>query len=519
MKDKFFALRLPPGLYRNGTKYEAKGRWYDANLIRFFERTIRPIGGWRVARDTAGGALNGVGAGAVRHALGWIATGGVRRLVVATVTGSGSAFELTAVVNGTAYDITPSGITNGTINTSSSVGAGEYGDADYGEGIYGGGGLSLTEGDVWHLDTFGDYLVACRPSDGKIHIWGGNTSNRAVPLNTTTFPGTTDGDHPINNFGVVVTPERFLVALGADGDARKIKWADQESFTVWTPDTTNQAGDFILTTNGRIRCGRRTKGQTLIWTDTDMHSMNYIGGTLVYSIRMEGENCGIIGPNALAMADTQAFWMGLDGFFTFDGFVKPVPCDVYDAVFGDLNKTQAQKIVGVSNSTFSEVTFFYPSAAANENDRYVTFNYREGHWTTGRLARSAAIDRGPFEYPIWVSEAGIVYEHEFGTDRGNEQPYLESGPIEIGDGDRVMGVMRLIPDENTLGNVRLYLYTAFWPTDTEVMNGPFTVAQPTDVRYTARQVRVRLEQDVGALDEVDWRFGVLRLGVNQKGTR
>jgi hypothetical protein len=383
MIENLIPIDLPPGLMRNGTKYQAAGRWYDANLVRFYEKTIGPIGGWRLVGDDVGGTLGTV-AGVPRAAVGWAGESG------AVNVGIGTNSRLYVLIGGVLSDITPTGLTAGGVDSGYSSGA--YGAGVYGSGFYGTGSLAqaLTEAGTWQLDTFGADLVGVLSSDGKLYVWTG----------TPTTPAAVAAGAPINNRGVVVTPERFLVALGADGDARKVAWASQETVVTWVADSTNTAGDFILQTNGRLIAGRRTDTNTLLWTDTDLHEMSYIGGVLVYSFIRKGDNCGLLAPNAVALTGSRIYWMGRKKFFTYDGYVQEVPSDVTDYVFGDFNWTQAAKVNAVTISAKNEVWWFYPSANATENDRYVIYNTKENHWVTGSLVRTAGFDSGATPYPM-----------------------------------------------------------------------------------------------------------------------
>lgn len=529
MIEKLVPLKLPPGLYRNGTRYEAKGRWYDANLVRFIENTIQPVGGWRIVSDSNGdplGALTGVPR--AMHA--WrSSTGDI-------LVGIGTNSHAYAFINGVLTDITPaSGFTPGA--EDSETVSGLYGAGDYGTGLYGVGSFAetLDEAGIWQFDNFGDYLVGVLTDDGKLWVWDGDAGNDFEEAG---------GGAPQDNSAVVVTPERFLTVLGAGGNPRLVQWADRETTDDWTPDALNTAGEQELATNGRLICGRRGRDSTLLWTDADLWSMNYVGGGLVYGFTKVGDKCGIIGPNAVATVDGRAFWMGKDSFHAFDGFAQPLPCDVRDYVFEDFNSTQAIKVFAMTFSQFGEVWWFYPSAGSTENDRYVAYNYREGHWTFGRLARTAGFDRGATPNPMLAGPTGELLEHEVlearpllwiegvalyasgeayadglyyagGLVAVTAVPFLESGPMEIGDGDQVVRVQRLVPDEQTLGDVQASFYAAMYPTATETVRGPYTLENPTSVRFTARQVRVRLEE----VNETSWRVGTIRLGVIPGGRR
>ena len=181
---------------------------------------------------------------------------------------------------------------------------------------------------------------------------------------------------------------------------------------------------------------------------------------------------------------------------------------------------QQAKCWATALGNFGEVWFFYPSANSQEPNRYVVWNFRENHWTIGTLTRTVGMDRGTFEYPMFV-DLTRVYEHERGTTHaGAGTPFLESGPIELGNGEQVMTARQLFPDEATLagqvlGSVNATIFSATYPTATEATHGPFTLANPTSVRLTGRQVRLRLEE----IAEGDWRVGDLRLEAVAAGKR
>lgn len=311
---------------------------------------------------------------------------------------------------------------------------------------------------------------------------------------------------------------------------RLVQWADQETAvatTDWVPTPTNTAGSFELTTDGSVVCGRKTRGGTLIWTTTDLWMMTYIGGDFVFRFDQAGVNCGIVASHAVAVNDTAAYWMGLSGFYAYDGFVKPIPCDVQDYVFGSLNRTYAHYIWALENPQFGEVTWFYPHASQTEITRYVTFNYRENHWAVGTLARTAGM---PFQIgvgvvPVMTNAAAVVFDHETGTARNSEGTVsLESGPIELGDGDNLMQVQSVIPDDKTTADttgdaktpaVTLTMYGAQNADGAETTYGPFTLAAKTTLRAKMRQVRIKLLEVSAAA----WRVGVIRLGVIKSSRR
>jgi hypothetical protein len=256
-----------------------------------------------------------------------------------------------------------------------------------------------------------------------------------------------------------------------------------------------------------------------VWKDTDVHALEYLGPPLVYGTRRVGGFCGIAGPNAVSIIESGAAWMGGNGFFHYDGGLRSLPCDVSDYVFSDINLVQAAKITAAHNSKFGEVWWFYCSASATEVDRYVVWNYRENTWNIGSLSRTCWTDSGVFPYPMAVDSSGYVYEHEYGwTNNGTAITtgrYATSGPVEVGDGDRVMAIQQVVPDEKTSGQATLTFLTQFTPEGSQSTFGPYSLSAYTDARFTARQVSMKI---IGAADE-DWRVGKIRLDAVSGGRR
>lgn len=422
----------------------------------------------------------------------------------------GSPARCWAFTEGALTEITPASFTEGQEDATASGEA--YGDGAYGIGAYGAGDPSqttITPAQSWQLDNFGEVLVTVARSDGQLLSWDLDTSNNLSVV----------ANAPTNNEAVVVTPERFLVALGAGGDGRKVQWADQESMTTWTPTATNQAGDFILPGPGQILLGKRARGETLIWTTSDLFAMRYIAGQLVYSFQQVGSDCGPISSRAVAMVDgTRAFWMGQESFYVYNGFAQPISSEVSDYVYNDMNRLQSSKIHAVPMPEFGAVWWYYCSSGSSDIDRYVVYNYVDDHWAVGELNRTAGVPRGVFQYPMAADKTGAIYDHERGstyldTNGSGLTPFAESGPFEVAQGNRLAVVQELIPDEKTLGDVQMKIFTRLYPTADETEHGPFTMTNPTSVRMTGRQVRVRAEQV-----STGWRLGDVRLDV-EPGSR
>lgn len=488
-------LAIPPGVFRNGTELQSTGRWYDANLVRWTEGAMEPVGGWE-ARPIA--ALTGK----ARSLLTWKTNGNVRLMAI------GTSSKLYAVTqSNTLVDITPTGFTAGSDDASTGAG---YGIGTYGGGYYGTprpDSGSVTPATTWSLDTWGEYLVGCSTSDGKLYEW---QLDYATPTKAQQILNS-----PTNCIGTLVTAERSMFALGADGDGRKVAWSDLEDNTVWTAASTNLAGSQILQTSGRIITAKRVRGQNLILTDIDAHVGTYVGQPFVYQFEIAGRACGAASANCVAVLDNMAVWMGQKGFHMYDGYVKPLPCEVYDYVFNNINTNQLSKVYAVNNAQYNEVWWFYPSAASNENDSYVVWDYVENHWTIGNLARTAGTDRSVFRNPIMIGTDGIIYDHEVGLNYGGLSPYAESGPFQIGQGDQILYVNEMIPDERNQGSVNATFKTRYYPNGAETTHGPYSLTNPTSVRFNGRQIKMRVTTTTPS----DWRVGVQRLNGVAGGRR
>jgi hypothetical protein len=482
MQETLVPVKLPPGIFRNGTKLDASGRWYDGNMMRWVEGFPQPIGGWEDTDfvNTLGSSAGVKAVSAFAHRL----TDGTVRLAVGLMDGG-----VVVVPGGDNLGLSPTGglLATGRDFAIPSDTAGDY---------------DISEADTWSFDLLGDTLVYVVTCDGRLITKAGALGS--------SLPSAA----PTDNKAVVVTPERFVTLLAADGNSRRVQWADQESTTVWAPLSTNQAGSFDLATSGRIMAGRRSKGQTLIWTDVDLWSMNFIGGSLVYSFQQEGDQCGIVSRHAMVVTDSQVLWMGRNNFFRYDGFVQPIPCEVHDYVFEDFNYVQASQVWAMTIAEYSEAWWFYCSSESTTIDKYVVYNYRDNWWSVGELARTTGVDAGIMPYPIMVAYDRNLYHHEIGEDRDGATPFLESGPVTL-DKDRVMRIQRIVPDVSALGDAEVSVYTSMYPTESETLNGPYSLANPTDVRLSAKHIRLRVEEAAAT----SWRVGTIQLGVIPQGRR
>lgn len=488
-----FPLTAPPGIFRSGTQLQSQGHWYDANLVRFYAEMIFPHGGWRVKSTSAM-------TGAPRALITWKANDGSSKVSCAT---HSHIYYMSRA--GVVSDITPVAYVAG---RADAIAAGGYGGGLYGVGIYGTPRPDTTQiqdATVTSMDTWGEDLVFVSPDDTVIWQWNLNTA--VLPTKVTNSPSAT---------ALIVTQERILMALGAEGVSRRVKWSDQENNTVWAASATNQAGDFDLQTAGRLMMGMRISGGVLLLTDLDIHLANYTADNRVYSFDKKGDGCGAISRDAGIALDNQAVWMGNNGFWLYNGFVQPLPCSVFDYVFNDLNYLQRSKVTCEQNAEFGEVKWQYPSGGSTEIDRYVIWNYRENHWSIGALSRLCGADAGVMQFPLRADASGNIYEHEVGfAYSGGLMPYLEGGPFMMGQGDSVIYANLLLPDDRTVGDVNATFYVKFEPDGAETTFGPYSLSSRTDLRFGGRQMRIRYDTTVNT----DWRIGIPKLDVTQGGAR
>jgi hypothetical protein len=301
---------------------------------------------------------------------------------------------------------------------------------------------------------------------------------------------------------------------------------------VWTPSDINSAGDINLNTNGIGMTGTRVGLQNLVWTTTDVHLVNFVGQPAIYSPIRIGTACGLIGPRAWAVAASgasageAAYWMSQGGFFQYTGAVTPLPCEVQDFIWQNINFKQAAKIYASVNSQFHEVIWFFSSLTSTEIDSYVTYNYKENIWYFGirsSLARTTYIDRGSVPLPLGVDPGGVIYEHETGylANQASRvgQVFAQSGPAEIGNGAQVVYSDMMLVDGDGLTNSSGANVLTMTPKARLTPQSPIIASAPipfapnaqgyTPVRFCGRQIGLRFD----AVVDAGWALGKLRLFV------
>jgi hypothetical protein len=448
----------------------------------------------------------------------------------------------------------------------------------WGRGTWGSGSTSpiFQPARLIFMDKFNNDLVFNTQYDtvsgagGEIYYWEYNNSlsNRAVLLSSVS--GAVAVPQKVGK--ILFTPQGFLLALGCTTydplatppdylgtyDPLLIRWSNVDPDIGpepenWQPTTTNTAGFLRLQSGSRIVTAINTRQETLVFTNTSLTSIQFLGTAEVFGLQELSHNISIIGANALTGSNNITYWMGRDRFYTYSGRVDTLPCTIRQYIFTDLNFTQSALIFAGVNNKFTEIIWFYPSANSNEIDRYVVFNYLENIWYYGQLERTAWLDSGVFNNPVGLDN-GWVYQHENGTDDG--QPlgapplpitaYIQSADVDIDDGDKYMLIRRVIPDINFRGSETANPVTGLpivpeaditvgvrnFPgaassttnaegqtTDATIVTATATIDQYTNqvfIRARGRQMNFKIASDtVGT----QWQLGLPRVDARPDGTR
>jgi hypothetical protein len=601
---------IKPGINKEVTDYTGQGQWVDSDNVRFFNGLPQKIKGWDKFVDTT---IVGV----VRDQHGWIALDGTRydafgtdrklyvyeegvvfditpirdtealtnpfttngtATVLVTDSGHGceagsfvtfdsfstidgldmnQEFEVTTVVNTSAYTLTHTSTASG-----STAGGGGTGDANYqinpgpsfSTAAYGWGtdgyGLGAwgepstvsnvtLEARQWSLDNFGEDLIATQLNGGT-YRWdtsSGTSTRAAIVANAPTT----------SRLSLVSTPDRHLVLLGTENtigtpssqDDLLIRFSDQENITTYQPTAENTAGSLRIADGSRIMAAERSRGQILIWTDTSLHSMQFIGPPFTFGLRQLGSKCGIIGSHVGVDLNGVSYWMSQDSFYLFDGTVKKLPCSVEQFIFNNLNQTASENAFAGHNGEFNEIIWFYARTGSDQINAVVVYNYLEGTWWTGTLARTSWIDRELYDNPIatqylanttannetilgLTAGATQIYLHEQGNDADGEaiDAYLKSGAVQIGQGDDFSFVSRLIPDiQNQSGTLNLDFEFLRYPNDANAVTKSTSFTSGTekvDLRGRGRQFTANI---VSNTTGTAWRLGTMRFDIQPDGRR
>jgi hypothetical protein len=401
--------------------------------------------------------------------------------------------QVTAVISSSQYQIVVSATANGSdtgnggssvvgkyqinVGLNSQVGGTGWGSSTWGRGGWGSGSALTTVAEIrlWSHDNFGEDIII-NPRDSNVYYWDKGTGLSARAVELSTLSGAKSAPQIAKQI-LVSDQDRHVLAFGCDGlganssaaqgngvqDPLLVRFSSQENAVDWFPTSTNTAGDLILGSGSEFVQAVETKREILVWTDTSLHSMRFIGPPFTFGIQQLASNITIMGPNAAVATEDVVYWMGIDNFYTYSGQTKQLNCTVKDHVFNDFNFSQADKVYGGINSEFSEVIWLYPSetnslasGGSGENDKYVIYNYKDEIWYYGNLSRSAWLDRGIRTFPI-AAESGYLYNHEFEYDDDGSAmaSFIESAPMDIGDGDKFALVTTVVPDLTFVGSTAL----------------------------------------------------------------
>lgn len=456
------AYQQPTGLnvYSIGTGWGA-GPWPVTGTVTSLTDPFATTNGSNVVTVThTGHGLSNGNAIIISNAT---ATGGISAVLLNTL------FYPT-VANANAYTITVQA------NATSNVAAGggnvivyaETGTHGWGEGYTSGIGQQLR---LWTNDNYGQDLVIA-PRGGSVFYWDATlgTQTRAQPLSTLSTAEGYDGARvPTSTLQVIASAiQRFVICFGANPydpvtaattfDPMLVRWSDQENPYEWVPAVTNQSGEFRLSNGSYIMTAEATRQEILVWTDSAIYSMQYLGPPYVWGFQILMDNISIMSPNAAITVNNVTYWMGVDKFYIYSGRVETLPCSLWQYTFEDINRDQAFQVFAGSNEGYNEIWWFYCSQGSNTVDKYIIYNYVERVWSYGTMARTAWLDSGIRPYPMAADYNNRILYHESAVDdvSGLEPvpivSYVQSSDFDIGDGHNFGFVWRILPDVNFNGS-------------------------------------------------------------------
>ena len=455
-------------------------------------------------------------------------------------------------------------------------GAGGWGGQTPGQSSTGWGSISsasLSFGyqlRLWSQSNYGQNLVL-NPRGGPLYYWvyspnGTYRAQQISPTNTNTQDSIeywyTDagvtGCPTIANYVVVSSRQRFVIAYGTDnnGDGNQdpmlVSWSDQENITVWVPSATNQAGNYRLSYGSTIVTAIQTRQEILIFTDSAVYAQQYLGPPYVWGFQQMAADVSIMSPNAVVVANNTVFWMGVDKFYFYNGTAQTLPSAMRKYVFENINLLQSGQVFGGLNEGFSEIWWFYCSAASNTIDSYIIFNYLDQSWAYGSMARTAWTYSPLRVYPMAAGYAsdgtdGTLLYHENGVDDGTTNPaspinaFIQSSDVDMGDGDHYGYAWRMIPDitfnSSTVANPAVnmtlwprqnpgsaYTVNVVAPTVTSTQTYSSTTpyydtqqfTQQVNIRVRGREIAMRISSNTLG---VAWQLGVPRVDTRPDGRR
>jgi hypothetical protein len=333
-----------------------------------------------------------------------------------------------------------------------------WGAGAWGAGPWGTGGTSTSSIRLWSQSNFGEDLIFAPRGGGGLYYWDQTTGLNTRGVLISSIMGA-DADVPSVVLSTFVSDaSRFVFAFGCDDYSSStlnpmlVRWSDQENVLVWTPAPTNQAGSLQLSHGSEIVTSIQARQEIVVFTDSAIYSLQYVGPPVVWASQLLGDNVSIIGPNAVCLASGVVYWMGVDKFYKYDGRVQTLRCDLRQYIFSDINLTQASQVFAGTNEGFNEAWWFYCSAGSNTVDKYVIYNYLEDIWYYGSMERSAWLDSGLRNYPLGATYINNLVNHELGVDDNSTttttaiSALISSSEFDIDDGHNFGFIWRVLPD-------------------------------------------------------------------------
>jgi hypothetical protein len=445
------------------------------------------------------------------------------RISITGTTNYDGTWIVTSATSGTSSTFSFSLAANYATETSGTVTTNAWG---FPPGVYStvnGNVAAPLEVNDWSLDNWGGFLIANPAGSGVFYydtLSGGDHAN-VIP----NAPSVSEGCF-------VSMPERQIICYGTTfngiQDPLLVRWTDIGNLTSWVATVSNQAGSFRIPKGSKIIGGMQGPQQGLLWTDTNLWSMQYINLPLVYSFNEIGAGCGLIGRKAMGTMTGIVYWMSQSQFFVLaGGGVQPLPCPVWDVIFQDLDTDYLSNIRCAPNSRFGEISWYYPTTGSNGvPTKYVKYNTLLQQWDFGTLTRTAWIDQGVFGPPIGASDNGFIYQHETSqnADGGEMDAYVQTGYFALSEGDNMTFLDQVWPDMkwgyyNGLNNanVNITFYAVDYPGQTPRIYGPYNVNQATE--YISPRIRARLISIKIAGSQIDtfWRLGNIRYRLQPDG--